>query len=53
MIEQILSENGYDDWQTDGFGIDSCLICPCGNMIEQDGKCQCGNISPLRQLGLI
>lgn len=48
-LESILPEG----WETDGFGIDSCLICPCGYTIEQDGKCPEGCVSPLRTMGLI
>lgn len=42
-----------DDWGTDGFGYDSCLICPHGHLIEQDGACPDGCISPLIENGLI
>lgn len=52
MIEEIL-EAAYPDWSTDGYGIDACLICPCGITIEQDGRCPNGHVSPLRQMGLI
>lgn len=40
-------------WETDGYGIDSNLICPHGHMIEQDGICPEGCVSPLREMGLI
>lgn len=52
-LEQLLIDNGYEDWSTDGFGLDSCLICPHGYTIEQDGRCPEGCVSPLRQMGLI
>lgn len=38
------------EWGTDGLGT---LICPCGNRVEDDGKCPNGHISPLREMGLI
>jgi len=37
----------------DGYGLDFNLICPHGDMIEQDGACPAGCVSPLRALGLI
>lgn len=52
-IEDILEANGYEDWETDGYGLDANLICPHGDMIEQDGVCPQGCVSPLRELGLI
>lgn len=53
-LDELLAENGFEEWSTDGFGpFDSCLICPCGITIEQDGRCPNGHLSPLRQLGLI
>ncbi len=58
-LEEILESLGAEGWETDGFGIDSNLICPNGHMIEQDGHCPksemqpgCGP-SPLRAAGLI
>lgn len=51
IIEEILED--FPDWETDGYGIDACLICPHGHTIEQDGQCPEGCVSPLRQLGLI
>lgn len=52
-LDELLAENGYEDWETDGMGIDSCLICPHGHTIEQDGRCPEGCVSPLRELGII
>lgn len=49
MIQDLLPEG----WETDGFGLDSNLICPHGHMIEQDGECPEGCVSPLRLMGLI
>jgi hypothetical protein len=44
-----------DGWDTDGYGIDSNLICPHGNVLEQDcrGAGTCGCVSPLVEMGLI
>lgn len=54
-LEDILDELGATEkgWSTDGFGIDSNLICPHGHMIEQDGRCPEGCVSPLREAGII
>lgn len=40
-------------WSTDGYGSSANFICPCGDMIEQDGECPEGHMSPLVRLGLI
>lgn len=43
-----------EGWETDGYGIDANLICAeHGHMIEQDGVCPDGCVSPLRTAGLI
>lgn len=42
-----------EGWETDGMGMDSLLICPCGITIEQDGRCPNGHVSPLITMGLI
>lgn len=54
-MDEFLENSGFAEkgWETDGFGLDSCLICPCGITIEQDGRCSNGHVSPLRQLGMI
>jgi hypothetical protein len=52
MLEEILAEIA-PDWETDGYGLDSNLICPCGYTIEQDGQCPEGCISPLITMGMI
>jgi hypothetical protein len=49
LIDELLPEG----WETDGYGLDSNLICPHGHMIEQDGACFEGCVSPLRTMGLI
>ncbi len=38
-----------DGWTAD----DDLLICPHGHMIEQDGECPEGCVSPLLAYGLI
>jgi hypothetical protein len=52
-LDEILMDILPEGWETDGFGFDSCLICPCGDTIEQDGICPQGCVSPLREMGLI
>ena len=37
-------------WEADG---DDLLVCPCGHVIELDGRCPRGHVSPLRSAGLI
>lgn len=49
FLERILPEG----WETDGYGLDSCLVCPHGHTIEQDGRCPEGCVSPLRAWGMI
>jgi len=48
-MESMLPEG----WTTDGYGLSSNLICPHGNMMEQDGSGPCGCESPLKEMGLI
>lgn len=52
-IEELLEALGADDWSTDGYGLDSCLIAPDGCMIEQDGRCAHGHVSPMVAAGLL
>ena len=49
----ILNDILPDGWEHDGYGFDSCLICPHGEVIEQDGYCPEGCVSPLMEMGLI
>ncbi len=53
-IDEVLEYLGADDWETDGFGLDSNLI-HCDSMIEQDcPRCpECGAPNPLMAAGLI
>ncbi len=50
---EILDEILPEGWEHDGYGFDSCLICPHGEVIEQDGRCYLGCESPLSDLGMI
>lgn len=49
IIEELLPE-GWEVHDPE-MGLDCLLECPHGNVIEQDGKCPEGCVSPL--LGLI
>lgn len=51
MIEELLPE-GWEIHDPD-MAPDCLLVCPCGDVIEQDGTCPQGCVSPLRSLGLI
>lgn len=56
LLEQVLEDIGATDagWEVEGgFGDDDNLIAPDGCMIEQDGRCPHGHVSPLRAAGLI
>lgn len=51
MLQELAEAYGweYEVW----YGLDGNFICPCGNLIEQDGACpKCGP-SPARRAGLI
>jgi hypothetical protein len=50
-LEALLPE----DWEIADpeMGSSCLLICPCGDVIEQDGVCPEGHESPLRTLGMI
>jgi len=52
MLEELIEEH-FPDWETDGMGDESLLVCPHGYTIEQDGVCPKGCVSPLRQMGMI
>lgn len=39
-----------DDWSVDVYGN---LRCPCGQIVEDDGECPEGHVSPLREHALI
>lgn len=40
----------YDGWEVTA---DGHLQCPCGWIIEDDGTCPDGHVSPLRQEGMV
>jgi hypothetical protein len=50
MTAEILAAEGYDDWEVED---DSVLRCPCGHLVEYDGACPSGHVSPLREVGMI
>lgn len=56
-IQELLDMIGVDpnEWEAEGgFGSDDNIRhIPCDNLIEQDGKCFCGAVSPIRGAGLI
>ena len=50
MAQELLNENGFDDWEV----VDDCvIICPHGDQIEWDGMCPKGCVSPLMEMGLV
>ena len=52
MLQEIL-DSIAPGWEAQDSFDDSALICPCGHVIEQDGKCPEGCVSPLRAMGMI
>ncbi len=38
-----------DGWEAD----EDLLVCPHGHLVEQDGECPEGCVSPLKVMGLI
>lgn len=38
------------DWMVTATGM---FRCPCGNLVEDDGECPSGHVSPLRRMGMI
>jgi hypothetical protein len=56
FLQEVLDEYGYTARGyelSDPHSDESCIICPCGDEIEQDGMCSEGHLSPLKQEGLI
>jgi len=52
--QQFLEDNGFADKGWDVSPDGAIFYCPDdGNGIEPDGKCYCGQISPLLQMGMI
>ncbi len=52
---ELLHEVLPEDWDIhdEDMGMDCLLVCPHGDVIEQDGRCPQGCVSPLHKLGLI
>ena len=50
MLQEVLDEMGFEDWTSD---MGDLLISPNGHLVELDGVSPDGEVSPLRQLGLI
>lgn len=52
---QELLDKDFPDWSIydPQYGSSCLLECPHGNVIEQDGRCPQGCVSPMRTLGLI
>jgi hypothetical protein len=49
-LADVLDLLGADEWEaSDG----DTLICPHGHMIEVDGECPEGCVSPLREHGVV
>ena len=38
------------DWEVSPVGV---LVCPHGHLVEDDGQCQEGCVSPMREMGII
>lgn len=49
VMDELIAEVLPDDWDVE----DELLICPHGHVIELDGACPDGCVSPLRDQGLI
>ena len=51
ILEELLPEG----WELEdpSMGADSLLVCPHSHVIELDGRCPDGCVSPVRALGLI
>lgn len=48
-MDELLAELLPGDWEFE----DELLVCPHGHVIELDGTCPDGCVSPLRRQGLI
>jgi hypothetical protein len=48
-MDEMLNEILPDDWCGDS----ETLTCPCGHLIEWDGECPDGCVSPLKKMGMI
>jgi hypothetical protein len=52
FVESLFGDSGWSLYEPD-MGMESLLEAPDGCVIEQDGKCSHGYVSPLRLEGLI
>lgn len=50
-VEELLPE-GWEIYDSE-MSPDFLLLCPHGNILEQDRRGPCGCISPMRKLGLV
>lgn len=48
-MDELIAEILPDDWEVEN----ELLVCPHGHVIELDGNCPDGCVSPLRSQGLI
>lgn len=53
QLETLLDVTGASErgWTVNHMG--DMLICPCGSLVELDGSCPDGHVSPMRQAGMI
>lgn len=49
-LQEILDSLGYEDWTVES---ESTLVSPKGYTIEWDGVSPEGEVSPLREMGMI
>jgi hypothetical protein len=50
QLKREVIEGRDDDWTVSATGM---LVCPCGELVEDDGACPDGHESPLKGMGLI
>jgi len=49
--KELVHRDEYEEW--DILLESGMFMCPCGTVIEDDGKCPNGHVSPLRQEKMI
>jgi hypothetical protein len=42
---------GAEGWTVHHMG--DMFVCPCGSLVELDGECPEGHVSPMRKAGMI
>ena len=52
-LDALPSLPGGWEWHDPAMGMDALLVCPCGDVIEQDGVCPDGCESPLSLAGMV